>query len=244
MIRAVFFDLDNTLVASSPAWRNGLDAAITMLLERRPNLSRALVREAWRQTSHVLEDQLEVGTLTVAQVRDLRWRETLSALGIADNALAVALEAKLSLTFLDGLRLFTDVDVIERLRDRYHVGIITNGADDNGLDSQRTKAVHLGLLARVDSFLASDAVGCRKPNRCIFMLALEHAQVLPSEAVYVGDSVTYDVVGANRAGMRSVLLWRTGESLPELAGDECPGYVITSLWNLGEIIKTDSVKQT
>ncbi len=63
----------------------------------------------------------------------------------------------------------------------------------------------------------------------IFALALERASVAPAEAVYVGDSIGNDVVGANRAGMVSVLLWRGDEPLPALVGDERPAHAISSL---------------
>jgi putative hydrolase of the HAD superfamily len=118
----------------------------------------------------------------------------------------------------------------------YHLGIITNGAADDALDSQYTKARRTGLLDRVDSFLASDTAGYRKPDPRIFALALERAGVAPHEALYVGDSIGNDVVGANRAGMVSVLLWHGDEPVPELVGDERPAHAIASLAELEGIL--------
>jgi putative hydrolase of the HAD superfamily len=49
-----------------------------------------------------------------------------------------------------------------------------------------------------------------KPHRSIFEAALSGAEVTASEAVMVGDSLTHDVDGARRLGMRGVLVARSG----------------------------------
>ena len=49
-----------------------------------------------------------------------------------------------------------------------------------------------------------------KPHPSIFSAALQLVDVAPAEAVMVGDSLRHDVEGAMRAGMRGVLLHRSG----------------------------------
>lgn len=237
MIRAVFFDLDDTLVDSARPWRAGLAAAVADLCERRPDLGADDVYAAWHAANRALIARLDAGDVPMATVRERRWRDTLRALGIEDPALSAALDARLTETFIGGVRLFEDVGTLpEVLRERFHVGIITNGADDDALDSQRTKAARTGLLARVDSFLASDAAGFRKPDPRIFHLALERAGVGAAEALYVGDNITNDIVGANRVGMTSVLIWRGPEPYPTLEGDERPARVIETLRELPALL--------
>ncbi|HEU5440215.1 MAG TPA: HAD family hydrolase, partial [Ktedonobacterales bacterium] len=194
---------------------------------------------AWHAANQSLITRLDAGQVTMATVRERRWPDTLSALGLDDPALATALDARLVETFIGGVRLFEDVGTLpEDLRERFHVGIITNGADDDALDSQRTKAARTGLLARVDSFLASDAAGARKPGARIFHLALERAGIAPDEALYVGDNIINDIVGAKRAGMMSVLIWRAPEPRPTLEGDERPAQVIETLRELPAFLAT------
>ena len=48
-------------------------------------------------------------------------------------------------------------------------------------------------------------VGCRKPNRRIFQVALKKADLTSEQTIFVGDSHWADIRGANRAGLTSVL---------------------------------------
>ena len=49
----------------------------------------------------------------------------------------------------------------------------------------------------------------------IFHTACEALGVAPAEAVYVGDDLTLDVDGAQKAGMRGVWMNRFERNLPE-----------------------------
>jgi hypothetical protein len=64
----------------------------------------------------------------------------------------------------------------------------------------------LGLARYLDFVLDSGEVGVEKPDPRIFARALAEAGLRPSEAVYVGDFYSIDVVGARAAGMDTVLL--------------------------------------
>lgn len=236
-IRAVFFDLDDTLCDSAAAWPIGLGAAFDALRQRHPEIQRETLAAAWDAATGPLIALLEAGRVSAAHVRGQRFRHTLRELGVGDDRLADQLDGMLARVYLDHLRVFDDVSVLDHLRPRYHVGIITNGAADDHLDSQRTKAECLGLLSRVDSFLASDEIGSRKPQPRIFAHALSGAGVQPRDAVYVGDSPVNDVAGANRAGMWSILLWRTSRPVPSLSGEQVPDHVITRLDDLPRVIE-------
>ena len=52
------------------------------------------------------------------------------------------------------------------------------------------------------------------PDGRIFAEALRRAECEPREALFVGDSLPQDIAGANRAGLRSVLLWHRGDRQP------------------------------
>ena len=57
-----------------------------------------------------------------------------------------------------------------------------------------------------------------KPSELFFGIALDSLQVSPSEVIMVGDDITTDILGAERMGMRSVLV-RTGKFQPNQLED-------------------------
>lgn len=246
-IRAVFFDLDDTLCDAATAFAAGREAAFAAAVAALPTLTPAALMAAWRAAHADLMPCLEAGDLTMAAVRGARFHRTLALAGAPDSpathALADRLDTLLGETQLAALRPFDDLGALAELRRRgVFVGVITNGADDAQPDSQRTKAARLGLLgepAALDGFWVSDALGYRKPDPRAFVPALEAARLAvgaaPAACVYVGDSPANDVAGANAAGMRSVWLLR-GDADPAQPGQgerppaQRPWRVIRTLW--------------
>jgi HAD superfamily hydrolase (TIGR01549 family) len=63
-----------------------------------------------------------------------------------------------------------------------------------------------GLDRDLDFILDSHLVGCSKPDKLIFQMAIDRYGIAPEDAVYVGDSYGHDAVGASNAGLRPILL--------------------------------------
>jgi histidinol phosphatase-like enzyme len=80
----------------------------------------------------------------------------------------------------------------------------------------------LGVADRFGVICASAAVGHRKPDPGIFAVALSALDVLPGEALHVGDQHDEDVVGAQAAGVHALLIDRAPGASPH-------GDVITAL---------------
>jgi putative hydrolase of the HAD superfamily len=62
-----------------------------------------------------------------------------------------------------------------------------------------------------DSTVFSCSVRLRKPDPRIYHLACEQLGVAPEEAIFVGDGANDELAGAERVGMRAVLIHRAGE---------------------------------
>ncbi len=67
---------------------------------------------------------------------------------------------------------------------------------------------HFELQGLISATVSSSEHGFMKPHPSIFSAALQLVDVQPADAVMVGDSLKHDVEGAIRAGMRGVLLHR------------------------------------
>lgn len=231
MIKAVLFDLDGTLCDFDTAWSIAQKEMFQLLCKQYPDVSEEAVTNAWRTVHQRLFQQLGAGKLSMANVRDARFQCLFEELGLPANEVMEKLSDFFCSRYLTSLRLYEDVTVLEKLTG-YHVGIITNGAHDEHTDSQLSKVRHLGLIERIQSLTISGEIGVRKPNLEIFKVACERADVLPKEAVYVGDSVQNDIVGANRAGMTSIFINRKSEELIPQIADEQPDYAISNLYDV------------
>ena len=103
------------------------------------------------------------------------------------------------------------------------------GAISNSHRSLVAFTQHFKLDALIGTTISSAEHGFMKPHRSIFEAALQRARVRASEAVMVGDSLKADIEGALAAGMRGVLLRRSGEVPSALPADVS---IITTLYEL------------
>ena len=240
MIKAVFFDLDETLCDSDTAWNIAVTETFQRLCEHASNVSEDTITAAWTKVHQKLFQQLDAGKCSMAEVRDSRFPCLFKELDLPIDKAMEELSAFFCSRYLTSLRLYEDVTVLEELH-AYHVGIITNGAHDDHTDSQLSKVQHLGLSERIQSLTISGEIGVRKPNLEIFEVACERADVLPEEAIFIGDSVQNDIVGANRAGITSVLINRKSDVLIPKTTDEQPDYTISNLHEILSCLEHEQV---
>lgn len=83
------------------------------------------------------------------------------------------------------------------------LGLISNA--HRCLDSFQT---HFRLEGLIDVTVSSAEHGYLKPDRRIFQAALDAMGIRAPDAAMVGDSLTHDVAGARRVGMRGILVAR------------------------------------
>ena len=86
-----------------------------------------------------------------------------------------------------------------------------------------------------DAEVFSATCGLMKPDAEIFQLAAEKLGVEPRECLYVGDGANDELAGAERVGMRSVLIHRPGEE-PRWGLEDWPGPRITSIPEVLELV--------
>lgn len=101
-------------------------------------------------------------------------------------------------------------DVAPALRSLKRRGLIV-GVISNSHRSLDAFQEHFALSEFITTSISSAEHGWMKPHRSIFEAALEQAGVPAGQALMVGDSLKADVEGALAVGMRGVLLRRSGE---------------------------------
>jgi putative hydrolase of the HAD superfamily len=68
------------------------------------------------------------------------------------------------------------------------------------------KLKNLGLGDFWDTVLCSESVGRLKPDPAPFLALAESMGIKPERILYVGNSVTYDIIGAKQVGMKAALV--------------------------------------
>ncbi|HEY0840400.1 MAG TPA: HAD family hydrolase [Vulgatibacter sp.] len=233
MIRAVLFDLDDTLIPEAAAIRGALAAACRPL-EQRLELPEAVLAQALeavgKATWQVLdrsgidarfgvtweeclwgrigeESRRLIPSLpaVAAMMRSTVFSDALAACGVR-SPLAQELEARFAAERRKRLVPFEEsAGLVHALRRRgLKVGCATNGASE----VQREKLAASGTARWFDAITVSGEEGVGKPDPTILVRLCERLSVGVDEAVYVGNSTARDVAAARAAGMRSVLCER------------------------------------
>ncbi len=206
-VKAVFFDAGETLVHPHPSFPELLS---TVLREEGHHVDADTIRERLSALAHLFT-QPENRLWSTSPERSRRfWTQVYSSfmldlgLGFPDS-----LGERLYAVFTDlsNYRLFDDVlPVLDELRVRGLVlGVISNF--EQWLEHLLE---HLDVTPYFQATVISGVEGVEKPDPRIFRLALERTGVAPEDAVYVGDSVEFDIEPAASIGMTAVLLDRRG----------------------------------
>lgn len=92
-------------------------------------------------------------------------------------------------------------DILNHLKDRYQLHIITNGFDE----AQQKKMDNAKISQYFQTVTNSEIAGVKKPNPIIFKYALEVAKAKPHESIMIGDNIEADVLGALDMGFDAIL---------------------------------------
>ena len=210
MIKAVFFDFYNTLVGYDPPREEtearvlgelGIEVSPQALLRPLMAADDFFSREHARRS---LGKRSQEETITLyGQYQGVVLRE--AGLEASEEIIKGILKRWLQTDFK--MVLYDDaVPALGQLKERgLTLGLISNV--DRDIESLYRE---LGLADWLRVKVTSREAGFNKPHPGIFQTALEQAGVEAAEAIYVGDQYQIDVVGANGAGMRGILLDRYG----------------------------------
>ncbi|WP_265112343.1 HAD family hydrolase [Halosolutus halophilus] len=200
MPRAVVFDLDYTLAVPQRD-RAAILSEATEAADA-PDLSRddylaAHRRNLTRETREPIFEDLLADRDSDADPGELAraYRETIAS----------ALEP---LPGVEGM--------LDRLREAYCVGLLTNGP----VRAQRDKLSTLDWEDAFDAALVTGELEAGKPDPRAFQAIAAELGVDPADAVYVGDEIEADVYGATNADMAVIQVLRPNgpESDPRAIG--------------------------
>lgn len=200
MIKAVLFDLDETLILRSGAIRAFISDQYRRFAPRLGGIGEEQYRELFLET----EKNGVIG-------KDVAYPEFVRLLGLTGVSSDELLEdyrqhyAEFASFSPGALETVRAIDA-----DGRRIGIVSNG----NARVQNAKIDALGLRPYLDVVVISEAVGLRKPDPAIFALAVEQLRVDTGSTLFVGDNPEVDIVGAARAGLQTAW-FRNGATWPE-----------------------------
>jgi FMN phosphatase YigB (HAD superfamily) len=121
--------------------------------------------------------------------------------------------------------------LLAALQARFRLAVVTN-FDDTA--TAYDILLRHGIASMVGTIVVSEALGLRKPHPAVVRAALYGLEVVPEEALFVGDTFAEDVAGARAAGVAAAWIDARGTGVP--ADQPPPRHVLGALPELGAIL--------
>ena len=227
MMEFLFLDLDDTILDFHKAERIALSKTLASFgldpTEAVLGRYHIINKEHW--------ERLERKELTRDQVLEGRFRTLFAELGRTVDAAAVTrtYEQNLSIGhyFLPGAQ-----EAVQRLSQKYRLFLASNGT----ATVQHARLTSAGLYPYFEKVFVSQEVGHNKPSREYFDACFSQIPGFDAgKALMVGDSLTSDIRGGSRAGMKTC--WINPDHLPPRA-DIPADYQLERLAQLEALLET------
>jgi len=232
-LRAIFFDIDDTLYSTSQFAAKARRKAVEAMRLQGLKLPAALLL---RELEEVI---VEFSSNYEHHFDKLLLRIPPSSYeGINPAILVSAAVVAYHDTKFRHLRAYPDVrEVLEKLsHTNLILGVITAGP----AVKQAEKLIRLGLLPYIkrEAIFISDQIGISKPNVKLYRWACVRTGVAPEEAMYIGDNPLNDIDPPKRLGMITVRNRRSGK-YRDVQGETVPDYEIEDFRELLGILERD-----
>lgn len=203
-VRAIAFDLDNTLWDVEPVIARAEQRVIAWLREHCPRIPERIsiedMRAARARLARDEPDRAHDMTYLRTEALARHARECGYPAEVAEQAFEVFFAAR------NEVELFLDVrPALERLGARYVLATLSNGNADLAC---------IGLADRFSLSLNARQLGVAKPHPRCFQRLAQGLRLHPREILYVGDDPRMDVEAARRAGLQAAWINRRGEVWP------------------------------
>lgn len=226
MIKNLLFDADGTLWDfDASAW-----LSFEKIFARHGWVFDQDVFDRYNRINNMLWERYERGEMSRDRVLVERFELMFAEMGIdfsgAEFEDSFRKELETNPVWMEGAE-----ELLRQLHPDYGIFIVTNGV----ASTQRKRIALTGLDRYVDKFFISEEVGAQKPQKEFFDFVF--SQIGPcaaDEVMLIGDSLSADILGANRAGIPAC--WFNPAGAPR-KGEARPNFTIRSLSELVPILE-------
>lgn len=198
-IAHIFFDLDHTL------WdfdRNSALTFETIFKEEKLTIELDLFLETYVPINNNYWELYRNNKVSKEALRTGRLKDCFEALKMEVSLQTIENLSQNYIRFLPTYNILLEntIDILEYLQPNYDLHIITNGFEE----VQHLKLNNSKISTFFKTVTTSEEAGVKKPDIKIFEKAFQKAGALPENSLMIGDSYEADILGAEKAGMRSV----------------------------------------
>ena len=198
MIKAVIFDLDNTLYNFDAANEFGI-RALAAYTEPVFGWDYPRMKDLYEESREKLTERM--GDVGSAHNRLLRFQNLLEEKKLPLHPHALEMAKAYWRGVLDNMALSPGArEIMEELR---RMGVRIGLGTDMTAYMQYEKLIRLGLMEYMDFIVSSEEAGTDKPGNAFFMLCARKAGCLPGDCLFIGDNIVRDYGGAAAAGMQA-----------------------------------------
>ncbi len=195
MIKAIFMDIDNTLLDFSECAK----FAMTRAFEKNNIPFKDEYFSTFTKINHSLWREIEKGRLDKEGLYKTRWKNIFSELNINFNG--ELFEKDFVSSLFDSYQTVDGAEeILKYLKNKYILCAATNGPHAE----QYSRLKNAGLFSYFDHIFISEDFGAAKPSKKFFDSCVKYLpDIKKDEILLVGDSITADIVGGVEYGLKT-----------------------------------------
>lgn len=201
-IKHIFFDLDNTL------WDYRKNAAIALRkvykefrVEEIYGHSFDDFYDYYYEINEQLWESYRKAEINRKELQERRFPMAFENLGIQSPDFAIEFEHRFMEEISSSeLMVPGAVEILEYLKPKYKLHIITNGFTETTKD----KIKNSSLKGYIETVVTAESAGAPKPNPKAFQTGISESGARVEESIYIGDDWEADIVGATKFGMKAI----------------------------------------
>lgn len=202
----LLFDLDNTLLDFSKDEREALIK--TLVLCELPHDEETV--STYVKVNDERWKEFEKGNITKDDIKKTRFKIFCERLSLKPKMSPIEIDSTYRSLLSEGGNLLDGaLSLLKKLAESgYELYAVTNGIES----TQKKRLKKSGLDGIFKEVFISEAIGFQKPMKEYFDFVFERiAEKDKTKILLIGDSLTSDILGANKAGIDSIWLNRKGE---------------------------------
>ncbi|XP_001382083.1 N-acylneuraminate-9-phosphatase isoform X1 [Monodelphis domestica] len=234
-VRAVFLDLDNTLIDTAEASRRAMLEVSKLLMSKYQYEESEACIISEKVQVRFSQECYRKSKLSITDLRISHWEKAIQETRGNEPIRELAKECYLlwKSTRLQHMTLSEDIkSMLTELRKEVRLLLLTNG----DTQTQREKIEACGCEPYFDAIVVGGEQEEEKPAPSIFYHCCDLLEVQPGDCVMVGDTLETDIQGGLNAGLKATV-WINKNGIVPPKQSPVPHYVISSVLELHGILK-------